>query len=109
MRDVRGFKTLCEAETLMTQASSRDRSDPGLDPGSARPAGASCPASPSSVPPALNRLMTPQYWLTNDTCRVWSSVARIALSQATCLKPGPINVRACSQIFNHHSSLRMHL
>lgn len=39
MRDVRGFKTLCEAETLMTQASSPDRSDPGLDPGSARPAG----------------------------------------------------------------------
>lgn len=59
MRDVRGFKTLCEAETLMTQASSPDRSDPGLDPGSARPAGVSCPASP-----ALNRLMTPQYWLT---------------------------------------------
>lgn len=64
MRDVRGFKTLCEAETLMTQTSSPDRSDPGLDPGSARPAGASCPASPSPVPPALNRLMTPQYWLT---------------------------------------------
>lgn len=104
MRDVRSFETLCEAETLMTQTSSPDRSDPGLDPGSARPAGASCPASP-----ALNRLMTPQYWLTNDTCRVWSSVARIALSQATCLKPGPINVRACSRIFNHHSSLRMHL
>lgn len=47
--------------------------------------------------------------LANDTCRVWSSVAKIALSQATCLKPGPINVRACSRIFNHHSSLRMHL